>query len=137
MGDERDRDERRHGNRESSASAREEENEQWARQQQRGRTREEELRDREREHLERQHQRKFEKRMGEQKQQQSLDNIYDEMTNGGGGYRKLKRGEHYEDVQNNLLANEIRIKERREKYLREELKEDMARAGNRSRGHAR
>ena len=100
--------------------------EQWARQQQRGRTREDELRDRERQHIERQHQRRFEKRMGEQKQQQSLDNIYDEMINGGGGYRKLKRGEHYEDVQNKLLANEIRIKERREKYLREELKEDMA-----------
>ena len=60
-----------------------------------------------------------------------MDNIYDEMINGSGGYRKLKRGEHYEDVQNKLLANEIRIKERREKYLREELKEDMARGGNR------
>ena len=69
--------------------------------------------------------------MAEKNQQQSMDNIYDEMINGSGGYRKLKRGEHYEDVQNKLLANEIRIKERREKYLREELKEDMARGGNR------
>jgi len=136
--DERDRDERRHGHRESSASAREEKHvEQWARQQQRGRTREDELRDRERQHLERQHQRRFERRMAEKNQQQSMDNIYDEMINGSGGYRKLKRGEHYEDVQNKLLANEIRIKERREKYLREELKEDLSRGGNRSRGHAR
>ena len=55
-----------------------------------------------------------------------MNNIDDEMINGSGGYRKLKRGEHYEDVQNKLLAHEIRIKERRETYLREELKEDMA-----------
>ena len=110
----------------SSASAREDRHEQWERQHQRGRTREDELRDRERQHLERQHQRRFERRMAEKNQQQSMDNIYDEMINGSGGYRKLKRGEHYEDVQNKLLANEIRIKERREKYLREELKEDMA-----------
>merc|ERR1719203_2336125 len=135
--DERDRDERRHGHRESSASAREDRHEQWERQHQRGRTREDELRDRERQHLERQHQRRFERRMAEKNQQQSMDNIYDEMINGSGGYRKLKRGEHYEDVQNKLLANEIRIKERREKYLREELKEDMAHGRMRSRGHVR
>ena len=35
---------------------------------------------------------------------------------GSGGYRKLKKGEHYEDVQKEMLENEIRIKERRERY---------------------
>ena len=52
-----------------------------------------------------------------------MDELYDQMVNGGGSYRKLKRGEHYEEVQNQVLANEIRIKERREKYDRERHRE--------------
>ena len=52
-----------------------------------------------------------------------MDELYDQMVNGGGSYRKLKRGEHYEEVQNQVLANQIRIKERREKYDRERHRE--------------
>ena len=35
-------------------------------------------------------------------------------------HRRLKKGEHYEDVQKELLENEIRIRERREKYKHKE-----------------
>lgn len=46
---------------------------------------------------------------------------WERMTNphlfggGGGGYRKVKVGEHYEEVQKEVLQHEIRIRERREK----------------------
>ena len=66
-----------------------------------------------------------------------MDDIYDKMINGAGGYRKLRRGEHYEDVQNHQLANEIRIRERREKYMREDQRRgghDRGRGGRGGRG---
>ena len=62
--------------------------------------------------------------MEAKQKEQAMDDIYDKMINGAGGYRKLRRGEHYEDVQNHQLANEIRIRERREKYMREDQRRD-------------
>ena len=72
--------------------------------------------------------------MEAKRKEQSMDEMYDQMVNGGGGYRKLKRGEHYEDVQNQVLANEIRIKERREKYEREQRRGGGYRGGGEHRG---
>merc|ERR1712066_1033239 len=76
-------------------------------------------------------------RMEAKRKEQAMDEVYDQMVNGGGGYRKLKRGEHYEDVQNQVLANEIRIKERREKYEREQRRGGGYRGGgeHRDRGY--
>jgi len=89
----------------------------------RERTREDEARQRQLERLQKVRESQLRSRLEAKRKEQSMDEMYDQMVNGGGGYRKLKRGEHYEDVQNQLLANEIRIKERREKYDRERHRE--------------
>ena len=66
-------------------------------------------------------------RLESKRKEQALEEVYDKMVNphlygtaagGGGGYRKLRKGEHYEDVQKEFLENEIRIRERRKKYER-------------------
>jgi hypothetical protein len=72
-------------------------------------------------------------RMEARKKEQAMEEVYDKMVNphlygsgeGGGGYRRLKKGEHYEDVQREALENEIRIRERREKYNREQRYVDV------------
>lgn len=55
--------------------------------------------------------------------EQAKDEVYDQLVKGGGStttssdkMRKLRKGEHYEDAQREFLENEIRIRERREKY---------------------
>ena len=72
------------------------------------------------------HERKFQAKMESKKREQAMEEMYDKMINphlyggsGGGGYRKVRKGEHYEDVQRERLANEIRIRERRERMERE------------------
>jgi len=59
----------------------------------------------------------------QKKVEQAKDEVYDQLVKGGGTtytssdkMRKLKKGEHYEDAQREFLENEIRIRERREKY---------------------
>ena len=60
------------------------------------------------------------------KAEQAKEEMYDRMMNphlygaGGGGYRKLKRGEHYEDVQKKELDEHIREKEREERRMARE-----------------
>merc|ERR1719367_1507786 len=89
----------------------------------REKTREDEIRERQLERLQKVRESQLRSRMEAKRKEQSMDELYDQMVNGGGSYRKLKRGEHYEEVQNQVLANEIRIKERREKYDRERHRE--------------
>ena len=63
-------------------------------------------------------------RMNARRKEQAEEEAYDKLVNPhlygpgavGGGYRKLRPGEHYEDVQKEFLENEIRIRERRKKY---------------------
>merc|ERR1712141_578062 len=61
-------------------------------------------------------------RLEDKRKEQAKFEVYDKMVNphlyGGGGYsaRRLKKGEHYEDVQKELLENEIRIQTRRARY---------------------
>ena len=86
--------------------------------------------------------RRLQNRMEAKRQEQATDEIYDRMVNPhmygmqyGGGFRKVKKGEHYEDIQRERLADEIRIKERRERYLRQQMKErDDMREQERGRG---
>jgi len=96
----------------------------------RKRTREDEVRDRQVQRLAMVRASQLASRQEAKRKEQALDEVYDNMVNGGGGYRKLKRGEHYEDVQNTVLANEIRIKERREKYERAEERNGGHRGGD-------
>ena len=78
----------------------------------RGRSREDEMQD----HRALVHERQLRARLESKRKEQALDEEYDRMVNGGGGYRKLRKGEHYEDVQKEFLENEIRIRERRKQY---------------------
>lgn len=78
----------------------------------RGRSREDEMQD----HRAMVHERQLRARLESKRKEQALDEEYDRMVNGGGGYRKLRKGEHYEDVQKEFLENEIRIRERRKQY---------------------
>jgi len=61
-------------------------------------------------------------RLEDKRKEQAQFEVYDKMVNphlyGVGGYsaRRLKKGEHYEDVQKELLENEIRIQTRRARY---------------------
>jgi len=113
----RDKDKERHHSRRERSPARKP-HEHWDRP--RERTREDEIRERQLERMQKVRESQLRSRMEAKRKEQAMDEVYDQMVNGGGGYRKLKRGEHYEDVQNQVLANEIRIKERREKYEREQ-----------------
>merc|ERR1712080_105760 len=54
-------------------------------------------------------------------EQEAKEEQWERMTNphlfggsGGGGFRKVKAGQHYEEVQKEVLQTEIRIRERRE-----------------------
>ena len=74
------------------------------------------------------------------RREQALEEQYDKMVNphlygtgAGGGYRKLRKGEHYEDVQREHLANEIRIRERRERYKSQRYHENEYRGNPRDR----
>merc|ERR1719273_174449 len=113
----RDKDKERHQSRRERSPARKP-HEHWDRP--RERTREDEIRERQLERMQKVRESQLRSRMEAKRKEQAMDEVYDQMVNGGGDYRKLKRGEHYEEVQNQVLANEIRIKERREKYDREQ-----------------
>ena len=75
------------------------------------------------------------------RQELAKEEMYDKMMNphlygsgdvnisGGGSYRRVKPGEHYEEVQRKELENEIRIRERREKYKREEERRNFRSGG--------
>jgi len=59
---------------------------------------------------------------GPRSDEQVKEEQWERMTNphlfggsGGGGFRKVKVGQHYEEVQKEVLQHEIRIRERREK----------------------
>ena len=87
----------------------------------RGRSREDEMA----EHRAQIRERQLRARLESKRKEQALEEVYDKMVNphlygtaagGGGGYRKLRKGEHYEDVQKEFLENEIRIRERRKQY---------------------
>merc|ERR1712059_33706 len=61
-------------------------------------------------------------RGGPRSEEQAKEEQWERMTNphlfggsGGGGFRKVKPGQHYEEVQKETLQHEIRIRERREK----------------------
>ena len=89
----------------------------WERE--RGRNREEEIL----EHKNFVHEQRMKSKQQSRRQDQAMEEAYDKMMNPhlygaahGGGYRKLRPGEHYEDVQKEFLENEIRIRERRKKY---------------------
>ena len=73
--------------------------------------------------------RQLKMRMEARQREQAKEELYDQMVNPhlyggpGGGYRKLRKGEHYEDVQKERLENEIRIRERRERTERRQKQE--------------
>jgi len=75
-------------------------------------------------------------RMDSRRKEQAMEEQYDQMVNPhlyggpGGGYRKLVKG-HYEDVQRAQLDNEIRIRERRERYQRNDRGHDREHHGGR------
>jgi len=59
---------------------------------------------------------------GPRSEEQAKEEQWERMTNphlfggsGGGGFRKVKVGQHYEEVQKEVLQHEIRIRERRDK----------------------
>jgi len=59
---------------------------------------------------------------GPKSEEQAKEEQWERMTNphlfggaGGGGFRKVKVGQHYEEVQKEVLQHEIRIRERRDK----------------------
>merc|ERR1712002_1066269 len=59
---------------------------------------------------------------GPRSEEQAKEEQWERMTNphlfggsGGGGFRKVKVGQHYEEVQKEVLQREIRIRERRQK----------------------
>eukprot|EP00092_Neocalanus_flemingeri_P031393 GFUD01034098.1.p1 GENE.GFUD01034098.1~~GFUD01034098.1.p1 ORF type:complete len:770 (-),score=299.84 GFUD01034098.1:76-2385(-) len=63
---------------------------------------------------------------GPKSEEQAKEEQWERMTNphlfggsGGGGFRKVKVGQHYEEVQKEVLQHEIRIRERRENSQRE------------------
>lgn len=77
--------------------------------------------------------RRIEKREQEKKAEQAKEELYDKMMNphlygpgdsggGRGGYRRVRPGEHYEDVQKKELDHEIRMREREERRRREHEK---------------
>ncbi len=81
------------------------------------------------------HEKKMKARLEARQREQAKEEVYDKMINphlyggsdlsgSGGGYRKLKKGEHYEEVQKEALENEIRIRERRERYQRERQRDE-------------
>jgi len=67
---------------------------------------------------------------GPRSEEQAKEEQWERMTNphlfggsGGGGFRKVKVGQHYEEVQKEVLQHEIRITERREKMELERSKD--------------
>merc|ERR1711872_826020 len=59
---------------------------------------------------------------GPRSEEQVKEEQWERMTNphlfggsGGGGFRKVKVGQHYEEVQKEVLQHEIRIRERRDR----------------------
>merc|ERR1712025_657078 len=67
---------------------------------------------------------------GPRSEEQVKEEQWERMTNphlfggsGGGGFRKVKVGQHYEEVQKEVLQHEIRITERREKMELERSKD--------------
>ncbi len=69
--------------------------------------------------------------MAAKRHEMAKEEMYDRMINphlygtagGGGGYRRIKPGEHYEEVQKKELEEEIRERERRERIRRREQQE--------------
>ena len=89
-------------------------------------------------------QRRLEERQVAKQAEQAKEELYDRMMNphlygaGGGGYRKLKRGEHYEDVQKKELDDHIREKEREERRrMREREREQWDRGYHHHNRHHR
>jgi len=78
---------------------------------------------------------------GPRSEEQAKEEQWERMTNphlfggsGGGGFRKVKVGQHYEEVQKEVLQHEIRIRERREKM---DLDRDRGDYRQRDRGASR
>jgi len=78
---------------------------------------------------------------GPKSEEQAKEEQWERMTNphlfggsGGGGFRKVKVGQHYEEVQKEVLQHEIRIRERRDKMDYQRSKE---RGDYRDRGSSR
>merc|ERR1719300_1465680 len=78
---------------------------------------------------------------GPKSEEQAKEEQWERMTNphlfggsGGGGFRKVKVGQHYEEVQKEVLQHEIRIRERRYKMDYQRSKE---RGDYRDRGSSR
>merc|ERR1711970_1196187 len=80
---------------------------------------------------------------GPRSEEQAKEEQWERMTNphlfggsGGGGFRKVKVGQHYEEVQKEVLQHEIRIRERRDKMELERSK-DRGDYRHRDRGSSR
>merc|ERR1719153_812065 len=80
---------------------------------------------------------------GPKSEEQAKEEQWERMTNPhlfggsqGGGFRKVKVGQHYEEVQKEVLQHEIRIRERRDKMELERSK-DRGDYRHRDRGSSR
>lgn len=80
---------------------------------------------------------------GPKSEEQAKEEQWERMTNphlfggnGGGGFRKVKVGQHYEEVQKEVLQHEIRIRERRDKMDHDRSK-DRGDYRHRERGASR
>ena len=97
------------------------------------------------------HNRRLAERQAAKQAEQAREDMYDRMVNphlygngderGGGGFRSIKPGEHYEEVQKKDLEYVIRVRERKKREekreeelrMREREREEYHRGGRRDR----